>query len=196
MKSIMAGFMITLAAAINLMVGGALGAFLFAIGLITILSFQFDLFTGKAGLLAQKQIKTKSLIAIWFGNFVGCGACSFLFLISPLGETLSERAAAINQIRISNLWFENIILGIFCGILMYIAVKQYFIVPIITMLAVASFILLGANHCVADMAYLFLAADETFVSAAVAIVFTTIGNIIGCNLIPFSCELIGHKTNN
>ena len=196
MKSIMAGFMITLAAAINLMVGGALGAFLFAIGLITILSFQFDLFTGKAGLLAQKQIKTKSLIAIWFGNLLGCGACSFLFLISPLGETLSERAAAINQVRISNLWFENIILGILCGILMYVAVKQYFIVPVITMVAVASFILLGANHCVADMAYLFLAADETFVSAAVAIVFTTIGNIIGCNLIPFSCELIGHKTNN
>ena len=79
---------------------------------------------------------------------------------------------------------------------MYIAVKQYFIVPVITMVAVASFILLGANHCVADMAYLFLAADESFIPAAIALIFTTIGNVIGCNLIPFSCELIGHETNN
>lgn len=53
-KSIMAGFMITLAAAIYLTVSGALGAFMFAIGLLTILIFQFNLFTGKAGLLAQR----------------------------------------------------------------------------------------------------------------------------------------------
>ena len=51
-QSILAGLMIALAAGINLAVGGPLGALLFSIGLLTILHFQFYLFTGKAGLLA------------------------------------------------------------------------------------------------------------------------------------------------
>jgi formate/nitrite transporter FocA (FNT family) len=122
-KSIMGGFMITVAAAIYLTVGGALGAFMFAIGLLTILFFQFDLFTGKAGLLAQKCIRPKRLLIIWIGNLIGCILCSLLLLATPLGPSLAVGASAITLTRISNLWFENIILGIFCGILMYIGVK-------------------------------------------------------------------------
>lgn len=122
-KSIMAGFMITLAAAIYLTVGGALGAFMFSIGLLTILFFQFNLFTGKAGLLVERQIKPLFLIMIWVGNLIGCASCSLLLLATPLGSSLAVGASAITLTRISNLWFENIILGVFCGILMYIGVK-------------------------------------------------------------------------
>jgi formate/nitrite transporter FocA (FNT family) len=53
-NSIMAGFMIALSAAIYLTVGAPLGAFMFALGLLTILHFQFHLFTGKAGGLLLK----------------------------------------------------------------------------------------------------------------------------------------------
>ena len=186
-KSIMAGFMITLAAAIYLTVGGALGAFMFAIGLLTILFFQFDLCTGKAGLLAQKCIRPKRLLTIWVGNLIGCALCSLLLLATPLGVSLAAGAAAITLTRISNLWFENIILGVFCGILMYIGVKANPTAPYVTILSVASFILLGANHCVADMAYMFLAADtKILLPASAALLFTTAGNVIGCNLIPYS----------
>ena len=186
-ESIMAGFMITLAAAIYLTVGGALGAFMFAIGLLTILFFQFNLFTGKAGLLAERQIKPLFLIMIWVGNLIGCALCSLLLLATPLGSSLAMGASAITLTRISNLWFENIILGVFCGILMYIGVKQYPTAPYVTILSVASFILLGANHCVADMAYMFLAADtKILLPASAALLFTTIGNIIGTNVIPYS----------
>jgi hypothetical protein len=48
--SILAGLMISVAAGIYLIVGGPLGAGLFAIGLFTILLFKLELFTGKAGL--------------------------------------------------------------------------------------------------------------------------------------------------
>ena len=186
-KSIMAGFMITLAAAIYLTVGGALGAFMFAVGLLTILFFQFNLFTGKAGLLAQRQIKPLSLVTIWIGNFFGCMLCTLFLQLTPLGVSLAAGATAITMVRISNLWFENIILGIFCGVLMYIGVKQYPTAPYVTILSVASFILLGANHCVADMAYMFLAAnEELLLPASAALLFTTAGNVIGCNLIPYS----------
>lgn len=122
-KSIMAGFMITLAAAIYITVGGVIGAFMFSIGLLTILYFQFNLFTGKAGLLAQRQIKPLSLATIWIGNLIGCTFCSVLLLATPLGASLAAGAAAITLTRITNLWFENIILGVFCGILMFIGVK-------------------------------------------------------------------------
>ena len=185
-KSIMAGSMITMSAAIYLTVGGPLGAFMFSIGLLTILYFQLNLFTGKAGLLVEHQIKPLDLAAIWIGNLIGCVLFSILLLVSPLGMSLAEGAAAIITVRITNLWFENIILGIFCGILMYIAVKQYPIAPYVTILSVASFILLGANHCVADMAYMFLAANpKILLPAFAALIFTTIGNIIGTNIIPY-----------
>ena len=186
-KSIMGGFMITMAAAIYLTVGGALGAFMFAIGLLTILIFQFNLFTGKAGLLAQRQIKVIPLIDIWWGNFMGCALCGEMIKYTPVGYELADAAAAITAVRISNLWFENILLGILCGVLMFIAVRAYKEAPYITILSVASFILLGANHCVADMAYMILAANgEMFFPALAAMLFTSIGNVIGCNLIPLT----------
>ena len=185
LKSIMAGCMITLSAAIYLTVGGVIGAFMFSLGLLTILFFQFNLFTGKAGLLAQREIKPISLLAIWGGNFIGCILCALMFLATPLGLSLSEGAAAITQVRIQNLWFENILLGFFCGLLMTIAVKTYTAAPYVTSGCVAAFILLGANHCVADMAYMVLAADtKILLPATAALLCTTIGNVIGCNFIP------------
>lgn len=184
-QSILAGIMIALAAGIYLVVGGPLGAFLFAFGLLTILHFQFYLFTGKAGLLIQNKITPIELAEIYYGNLVGCGAGSIVLLGS--GVQIAEPAAAIIATRISNSWFENIFLGIICGILMYIAVEHYISAPHMTMICVATFILFGANHCIADMVYMFLAADtETFVPMTTAIFQTTIGNLIGASLIPYS----------
>ena len=48
MYSVLAGFMISVGGYINLTLGGIAGALFFAIGLLTILHFHFDLFTGKA----------------------------------------------------------------------------------------------------------------------------------------------------
>lgn len=186
-QSILAGFMIALAAALFLTIGGPFGAFIFSLGLLTILYFKFHLFTGKAGLLTSKTITPTELIKIWFGNLLGCAICIALLFVSGLGPALAVPATAIILTRITNLWFENIILGIFCGLLMYIAVNQYPTAPYVTIMGVMSFILLGANHCVADMAYMFLAATtENIIPAIAALLCTTAGNIIGCNLIPYS----------
>jgi hypothetical protein len=54
--AILAGFLIGMGAIINLSVGGIYGALLFAFGLMTIVSFKYNLFTGKAGLLVTKEI--------------------------------------------------------------------------------------------------------------------------------------------
>lgn len=184
-KSIFAGFMIALVAGIYLVVEAPLGAFMFSLGLLTILYFKANLFTGKAGLLTTKDISFKDLSLIWVGNFIGCIICALLFSFTTLGSVFNIEASRILMIRVNNLWFENIILGIFCGIFMYIGVRSYVNYPYITILCVASFILLGTNHCVADMAYLLLANNkELFFAGFLTILETTLGNIIGTNLIP------------
>lgn len=187
MEQILAGFMIAFGASLYLKIGGALGAFLFSIGLLTILYFKLKLFTGKAGLLATKQINPfELLVLIWFGNLLGCAIFALIAFAAGLGPTIAEPASAIILTRISNTWYQNIFLGVLCGILMYIAVNQYEKAPYATIMCVASFILLGANHCVADMAYMFFGATkDTILPMLWALICTTIGNVIGCNIIPY-----------
>lgn len=171
--------MIGMSAALYLKIGGALGAFLFSVGLLTILSFKFKLFTGKAGLLAKGEIDLAELGLIWCGNFAGCALASCL-----VGDKVAEAARRIVEIRIGNLWYQNVLMGIFCGILMYIAVtagKDY-----LAAMCVMAFILFGANHCVADMAYLVMSGvrGEEFGAGMMALLSTTLGNVIGCNILP------------
>lgn len=79
MLSILAGMLIGVGGIIYLRVGGPVGASLFAIGLLTILHFRFELFTGKAGLLATNDIKPFKLLTIWLGNFLGTSLMAVLY---------------------------------------------------------------------------------------------------------------------
>ena len=54
--SILTGFLIGVGGIINLYIGGIEGAFFFSLGLITIVIFKGELFTGKAGLLTTNEI--------------------------------------------------------------------------------------------------------------------------------------------
>lgn len=71
MKSFFAGIMIAIAATAYLTVSGTVGAFLFSVGLIGILYFEFELFTGKASMLATREIGIWKITEIWIGNFFG-----------------------------------------------------------------------------------------------------------------------------
>lgn len=185
MYSILAGIMISLGCIINLQVGGIGGALFFSIGLITILMLNFDLFTGRASLLATNRITWKRIGLIWLGNLYGCIMVAAALSLTPLGITLGATAQAIVATRIANGVLANIILGGCCGILMYIGVglftKQNN--PIYAAMPVATFILSGYNHCVADMFYLTI-ANASWIAWA-TLIPTTIGNILGCCLIPF-----------
>ena len=88
-KSILAGFMIALSAAIYLSVGGVIGAFMFSIGLLSILYFQYSLFTGKAGMLAEGAIRPERLVLVWLGNLIGCAAFGALMFTTHLGPPIA-----------------------------------------------------------------------------------------------------------
>ena len=183
--SMLAGMAITLGATVYLSVGGVVGALLFSVGLMTVVAFKLDLFTGKAGLLATNEITVGKLVKIWFGNFFGAFLTSLAVLISPIGEKVAVSATPILETRLGNHPVENLILGIFCGILMYIAVFGFQKTGNILFLImpVATFIVCGFNHCVADMSYITLACRTPL--DYWVLIPTTIGNLIGTLIIPY-----------
>lgn len=189
-NSVIAGFLIGMGGAMYLLNMGAIGAVIFSLGLLTILHFKFHLFTGKAGLLTTYEISPMDLGLIWCGNLIGSGICAGLIHLTPLAANIIPNAVAITTKRIENGLLPNIALGIFCGLLMYVAVSSYQTKPWVTVMCVAGFILGGFNHCIADMFYMWMASFSVNVGEAMAaIICTTFGNIIGCNLIPV-CEKI------
>ena len=193
MLSIIAGMMIAIGGTIFLTIGGLEGALLFSMGLLTILCLKLELFTGKAGLLATKEIKPRKLLEIWIGNFLGTGIIAFLLITTPKGIFLAEEASKIVAIRLANGFFVNLIYGILCGLLMFMAVKTWQLTngnPIYAMMPVAIFIICGFNHCIADMFYLHLGCMK--ITNYHVLIPTTIGNIIGCNIIPWG---INHSSS-
>ena len=186
MLSILSGIIIAVSGIVYLQVGGVAGALLFSMGLLTVLSFKLNLFTGKAGLLATNEISVGKLADIWVGNFIGTTATAFLISLTPVGVSIAEKAQKIVAIRITNGPMANLILGIGCGLLMYVGVKTFALQggsPIFAVLPVSAFILAGFNHCVADMFYLTVGQAGT--AGYETLISTTLGNLIGCNILPW-----------
>ena len=184
-KSILAGIMISLGCIIYLIVGGPIGAILFSVGLISVVTFKLELFTGKAGLLATNEIKSTELGIIWIGNFIGTMGTAMIASMLPKGKEIAEAALEIVRVRAEQDALTNLLLGVFCGIAMYIAVAGFAKTGnyLFCILPVVFFILCGFNHCVADMFYTATIPITSWRQWA-HLLPTTIGNIIGTNLIP------------
>lgn len=72
-----------------------LGAFLFGTGLFVILTFGFNLFTGKVGYAVEnKPTYLGELGIIWLGNFVGA-ALSALLITQTRISAISDKAAEL-----------------------------------------------------------------------------------------------------
>ena len=81
LKSILAGLMIAIGGTIFLSVQNkVVGASLFSIGLIGILVYNFNLYTGKIGyLITNFNLKyIKELFIILLGNFIGSSFIGFI----------------------------------------------------------------------------------------------------------------------
>jgi formate/nitrite transporter FocA (FNT family) len=118
-RSILAGISISIGALIFLtlkQISLPFSAIFFTVGLLIILWYGFDLYTGKIGYLASiKDVPRMLLILV--GNFIGC-CIMFTFAGGPVGAT----AAAIMVAKYELNLFEVFIRAIICGILIYVAV--------------------------------------------------------------------------
>lgn len=156
-KAIAAGFSITIGATVYLVCENrVVGALLFSIGLFVICAFGMNLFTGKIGYVLDNKNHPNCFI-IWLGNLLGCIIASGLVRLAK--PALHETAAKLVAAKLELPWHSVLILGFFCGILMYLAVENYRSNPNdfgkVTglFLCVSVFILCGFEHSVADMCY-------------------------------------------
>lgn len=160
MKCIFSGMFIAMASQmyVNLN-GGLVGAMVFSCGLLLVLNTKCPLFTGKVGFLEFNDKVDNVANAIWglililMGNLIGCCAIDNLTKVN----TEFSNTLILNKLSIPlNITFINAVL---CGILIYIAVlmhhknKDYMVI-----VCVMTFILIGAEHCIADWSY-FLFSD-------------------------------------
>ncbi len=199
--AIAAGFCIGMGGIVFLMQDSKLaGAFLFAVGLLTILIFKFNLFTGMVGYLTENLAAKKwsyllTLVFVWIGNFAGAGLAALLVSLTRLGSGLSAKCEALTATKLADNWYSLLILGFFCGILMFIAVDTYkkrigekdFLCCIAVFMGVMVFILAGFEHSIADMFYFCLAGNAPLALGALGLI--TLGNALGGNFIPLIQKL-------
>lgn len=197
-KSIMSGILIGIGGIVYLSVENKyLGAFLFSLGLFTIIQFGFSLYTGKVGYIPEKPVSyIKEVAVTLLGNVFGTAFTAGAVFPTHIRSNIHEKAVSIISTKISDSFLSQVILGFFCGMLMYIAVengrisrnKGYDISAVFgTVLPVMVFILCGFNHSVADCFY-FFASDLSF-KGALYILIVAVGNALGGMTIPLLKKL-------
>lgn len=204
LKAILAGLMISIGATAYLCIENHyVGAALFTIGLYTIYTLDFYLFTGKVGFaLVDKNIA--NLLVIWLGNLTGVVLTAFLVLSTRIVSTsdLVYHAQVYANIKLNDNLLSMFILGCFCGLMMFIGAKSFKSTQnthnsiggyIGLYLCVMVFLLLGFEHSIANMYYFTMANAWSF-EAVIALLVVTFGNAVG-GLFP-SVLLLSIKTQH
>ncbi|ETP72261.1 formate/nitrite transporter family protein [Lachnospiraceae bacterium JC7] len=189
-SSVLAGICIGLGGVVYLSLDNKLaGSFFFTTGLFVICSIGFHLFTGKVCYMFDNNREyMMSLPVIWIGNLFGTTLVAKLISFSRISG-ITQKAAALCETKLSDTYISLFILGIFCNMLIYIAVEGYRNIQYETgkylalFFGVMVFILCGYEHCVADMFY-FSAADMWSSEAFLRLFIITFGNAVGGVLFP------------
>lgn len=184
-KGFLAGLMIAFCGYANVVIENKyIGAFLFAFGLLTIISKEYELYTGKVYLLSIKSKESWiKIISMLFFNVIGA---SFLGLIVRF--CTKETTELLWQTKFEKSLFEVIVASIFCGILMYLAVTLYQKekIPLYVIMPIMLFILSGCEHCIANVFYLSIAPQIT-TSHIIYLIINIIGNSLG-SLVFFNLD--------
>ncbi len=175
--------------------GKVVGAIFFSVALLTICCNGMSLFTGKVGFIpfSHKKEDFSVLLLGLLGNAVAtCGLGMLLGLAIP---SLSTVAKTMFDAKLAQPWWSTIIRGVFCGVLMYVAVAIYRDKKSYTgvFLAVPTFILAGFEHSIANMGY--FGFSLIFSLQAFGYIWLVIlGNAIGGMILPL-LKIAGDKTS-
>lgn len=196
-KSILAGIMIGIGGTIYLSLDNKIvGSILFAIGLFIIVVYSFNLYTGKIGYLINNFNKKyiRELIITLMGNFIGTFFVGFILKYTRIYTMISEKAKTLADIKLNDTLISILILSLFCGILMYLAVNTYKEVKdtgkyLAVFLGVIVFILCGFEHCIANM-YYFSVSSTWSLNTLLYLLAMILGNSLGGILIPLCNKVI------
>lgn len=198
--SALAGMSIALGGSAYLAVDNKIvGATLFTLGLFTICTRGFYLFTGKVSYaLDNPPSYIIDLALILLGNLIGTCAVAYSLKLTRAGAAFAEKAAGLCATKLNDSAISVFILAIFCNILVYIAVdgfrnnKHELGKYLGLFLGVSGFLLSGFEHCIANMFY-FTMAGVWSVHACIWMIIMILGNITGALLIPILTKLASGK---
>lgn len=201
--SILGGFCIGMGGTVFLRIkdaftgGLVVGAIFFAIGLFTICTRGYNLFTGKACYLFDNPLPgyLLDLVIIWVGNLLGC-----MFIASLEGFTsitgtengVDAAARVLVEGKMGSSLLSLFVLAILCNICIFIAVNGFAKNPhelgkyLSLFLGVVVFILAGTEHSIADMYYWCVSGIlyEQPGESLLRIVVVTLGNVVGGLFFP------------
>ena len=177
-RSILAGICIGLGGAIFVKLGGFIGSFMFAFGLLSVVHFKLPLYTGTAGFIElNKWEEYKKMVIILLGNILGC------FLLAQLLDHSQYIGDALIQSRINSGYIRCLLNGIWCGFVMTLIVQGGRDKNLLLILfGIPLFILLGFYHSIADAFYASISSIETNKQYVLYYIIIVLGNFIGCNI--------------
>lgn len=216
LSSFFAGFMIALGAFGSINVASQLplglakltSGIVFSSGLIMIVLCGTELFTGNVLTsfhFFKNGFKINSFMKLWvlvyFGNLLGCLAAAFLLNNSGLLNDFQDKFNSIVVVKTSLSFVEAFIRGIFCNILVCLAViianeaktVQGKILGIIV--PITLFIASGYEHCVANMFFL-PAGKVSLMPFLHNIVPVTLGNVAGAFIMAYLLFLTAKISKN
>ena len=169
------------------------GAVLFSVALLCICILGLYLYTGKIGLFIENPDK-KSAIALPIGlggNVIGAALTGVLTALAK--PSLIEVAQTACKAKLGGGLLKGLIAAVFCGVLMYAAVKTYgakgTLLGII--FCIPTFILCGFEHSIADVYYFTVASMRgAFDPVRLLFVLTAVlGNTMGGWILPVLIDL-------
>ena len=192
-NGLLAGIMIAVGGTVFLacfgdgsMVNKTIGAFFFSIALLCICYQGYSLYTGKIGFIPEKHDGEAFSVLLWglLGNLIATVALGYALraAIPAIGGVAEVLCTA----RLTQEWWQTLIRGIFCGILMYLAVSIYRDKQTISgiLFCVPVFILAGFEHSITNMFYFGAAGMFFSVDSIIYLAIVVLGNTIGGMLMP------------
>lgn len=168
-----------------------LGSILFSFGLFTICKFKLHLFTGRIGMLFEKNALTgenkctysMKLILMLIINIACSIACGIIANVS-LQKThyLKEiQIIVLDKTNFTNLnsYITTFMQSVFCGTCVNLAVKSYTHNSIFCIFFTSSFVYNGFQHCIANAFYFASYYKKFSVEMLVNEGIVILGNIIG-----------------
>lgn len=169
------------------------GAFIFSLGLLVILSFKWKLFTGSIcrkiawsyrGRSFRKEVMLK-LLETYISNFIGIMIMVAVYAIRSWDNLEGVQIIAARKLESGHL--SRIFGGIICEICIFIAVYGFNTIKndlrksLIVVMSVMAFVLIGGEHCIADMFY--MSFSGRFFAPIIFVIEVTLGNVLGAAVI-------------
>lgn len=180
LKSIVAGICVSIGCICYLSIDNKIiGSLLFSFGLLSIITYKLNLYTGKIGIIKTPKDILDCIIYL-IGNVIGCAIIHSLIKQTYVYNNIYNKLQTVMIHKTSLPVIELFILGIICGILILLASKNSSNI-VLTVLCISVFIIIGAEHSIANSFYL-LECDSVFTYIK-NVMIVAVGNAIGSIII-------------